>query len=94
MTDTATKPAEPNKSSLMKKIFWVIGIILGLLGIDHYTTNVISGGTVTVTDSTIVVTTVDTTTIKEVSPEVVVPAIDTTKKVTADTTKKAVEVKK
>jgi hypothetical protein len=56
MTDTQTTSAEPKKNPLMKKIFIGIGIIFGLLGIDHFSTKWVSGGaTITVTDSTIVV---------------------------------------
>ena len=58
MTETQSTPEKP-KSSLKKKLFYVIGIILGFLAIDHYTFNYVSGGVaveVTVTDSTIVST--------------------------------------
>lgn len=53
MTDTATMPA-PKKSN--KKLFVIIAIILGALGIDHYTFHYVSGGVdvaVTIADSTI-----------------------------------------
>ena len=56
MTNTSTStPTSPKKS--YKNLFVVIAIILGALGIDHYTFHYVSGGVdvaVTVTDSTIV----------------------------------------
>lgn len=51
----AETPVPKKPFFTMKKLFWAIGIILGLLGIDHYTLNLVSGGSVIVTDSTIVV---------------------------------------
>lgn len=59
--NTETKP----KKSIATKIFVVIAIVLGLLGIDHYTYHWVSGGVdVTVTDSTLVVApSIDTTTV-------------------------------
>ena len=80
MTNTSTStPTSPKKS--YKNLFVVIAIILGALGIDHYTFHYVSGGVdvaVTVTDSTVVANAnVDTT--------ITLVKADTTK---ADTTKK------
>jgi len=48
--------ATPKKSIFtLKKLFILISFILGVLGIDHYTVNLVSGGSITVNDSTIVV---------------------------------------
>jgi len=80
MTNTSTSSSASPKSNFTK-IFWIIGIVLGLLGIDHYTFNYVSGGVdvaVTVTDSTIVADThIDTT--------ITIAKSDSAK---ADTTKK------
>jgi len=78
MSDTtAAAPAPKKPMFTVKNLFIAIAFILGLLGIDHYTANFVSGGSVTVTDSTIVVS----------APVVETPvvAVDTVK---ADTTKK------
>ena len=80
MTNTSTStPTSPKKS--YKNLFVVIAIILGALGIDHYTFHYVSGGVdvaVTVTDSTIVADThIDTT--------ITIAKSDSAK---ADTTKK------
>ena len=64
MSDTVAATPAP-KTPLLKTLFYIIATILGLLGLDHYTTNLVSGGSVTVTDSTIVVT----------APVVDVPAV-------------------
>lgn len=80
MTETTSTPEKP-KSSITKKLFYVIAIILGLLGIDHFTYHYVSGGTdveVTVTDSTIIST-------ASVVATPTVAVIDTARK---DTTKK------
>jgi hypothetical protein len=78
MTDTNTSTGSSPKKSF-SKVFWIIGIVLGIFGINHYTLKIGygTGAEVTLTDSTIVVTPV-------VEP-VVAPVADTTK---ADTTKK------
>ena len=74
-----TQPVKP-KMSITKKIFIVIGFILAMFGVDHFTYNLAGiGADVTVTDSTIVVAPSPDTTV-EVAPVV---AIDTTKKDTA-----------
>ena len=80
-TSTQSTPSTPKKS--FKKFFWIVAIILGLFGLDHYTYNFVGiGAEVTVTDSSIMVTpSVDTVVTVPVAPAVV----DTTK---ADTTKK------
>ena len=79
MTDTQSTPSP--KSSLTKKFFWIVAIVLGALGIDHYTFHYVSGGVdvaVTVTDSTVVADThIDTT--------ITIAKSDSAK---ADTTKK------
>lgn len=73
MTDTVTTPA-PKKSN--KRLFVIIALILGALGIDHYTFHYVSGGAdvvVTVNDSTISATAhIDTT--------ITIAKKDTTKK--------------
>ena len=82
MTDTTSTTANtPTPKSNFKKFFWIVALILGSLGIDHYTFHWVSGGAdVTVTDSTIVITPIVDT------PQVVAPfAVDTVK---SDTTKK------
>lgn len=76
MTTASTTPAPAPKQPMspIKKFFWAVGIILALLGIDHYTYNFAGiGADVTVTDSTVVV-----------APAVTPAPADTTK---ADTTK-------
>ena len=81
MTDNTTQPTTPKKS--YKKFFVLIALILGLLGIDHYTYHFVSGGVdVTVTDSTIVVTApIDTTiTIAKVDTAINIVKVDTSKK--------------
>jgi len=55
-TPTTETPAPKKSFFTIKNLFWAIAIVLGLFGLDHYTTNLVSGGSVTVTDSTIVVT--------------------------------------
>jgi hypothetical protein len=56
MSDTvAATPAPKKPMFTLKNLFIAIAFILGLLGLDHYTLNLVSGGSVTVTDSTIVV---------------------------------------
>ena len=69
MTDTNTTPATdaPKKSFFtIKNLFWAIAIVLGLFGLDHYTLNLVSGGSVTITDSTIVVSPlIDTTAVAD-----------------------------
>ena len=74
MTNQTETPKK--KTSITKKIFIVIGFVLAILGIDHFTYNFAGiGASVTVTDSTLaVVPIVDS-----------IVAVDTTK---ADTTKK------
>lgn len=48
---------ETPKKPAGKKIFYVIALILGLLGIDHYTYHFASGGVdITLNDSTIAIT--------------------------------------
>jgi hypothetical protein len=75
MSDTvAATPAPKKPMFTLKNLFYVIALVLGLFGLDHYTTNLVSGGSVTVTDSTIVVS----------APVVDAPVADTVK---ADTTK-------
>lgn len=65
------------KKSIAKKVFAAIAIILGLLGIDHYTYNFAGIGTsLTVTDSTVVVAPIADTTL----PVTDTARIDTTKK--------------
>lgn len=71
---TIATPAPKKPMFTVKNLFIAIAIIFGLLGIDHYTTNLASGGSVTVTGSTIVVS----------APVVDAPAVDTIK---ADTSK-------
>lgn len=81
-TETTSTPNEtPKKSN--KKFFWIISIILGLFGLDHYTYNFVGiGAEATVTDSTIVVAPIVDTIIT--TDAVVVAKVDTTK---ADTAK-------
>lgn len=56
MSEEKVETKESKKSMFtLKNLFYLIALILGLCGIDHYTTTLISGGSVTVTDSTIVV---------------------------------------
>jgi len=63
MTDVNTTPETPKKNYFaIKNLFWAIVIVLGLFGLDHYTFNLVSGGSVTVTDSTIVVAPIADTT--------------------------------
>jgi hypothetical protein len=77
MSDTvAATPAPKKPIFTVKNLFIAIAVVLGLFGLDHYTLNLVSGGSVTVTDSTIVVS----------APVVDVPAVADTVK--ADTTKK------
>ena len=53
MTNTETPK---KKNSITKKIFVVVAIVLGLLGVDHLTYNFAGiGASVTLTDSTLVV---------------------------------------
>ena len=80
-TENITPTAGKKKTSITKKIFVVIALVLGLLGIDHYTYNFAGiGASVTVTDSTLVVAPiVEADTAKNILP------LDTAKK---DTTKK------
>ena len=52
---TVAAPAPKKPMFSLKNLFYVIALVLGLFGLDHYTTNLVSGGSVTVTDSTIVV---------------------------------------
>ena len=74
MTEQAEQPKP--KKSITKKVFWIIAIVLGLFGIDHFTYNIAGiGASVTVTDSTIVVAPIIDS----------IVAVDKTK---ADTTKK------
>lgn len=55
MLDAVAAAPAPKKPFNLKTLFVIISIVLGALGIDHYTLNLVSGGSVTVTDSTIVV---------------------------------------
>ena len=56
MSDTvAATPAPKKPIFTLKNFFYLVALVLGLFGLDHYTTNLVSGGSVTVTDSTIVV---------------------------------------
>lgn len=55
MSETVATPAPKKPMFSLKNLFIAIAFILGLFGLDHYTTNFVSGGSVTVTDSTIVV---------------------------------------
>ena len=65
------------KKSIAKKLFIVIGIVLAMLGVDHLTFNLVPwGGTVTLTDSTFVVT-----------PDAEISPADTTEAILIDTTK-------
>ena len=67
-----TETPKPKKS-IAKKVFWIIAIVLGLFGIDHFTYNFAGiGASVTVTDSTVVVA----------------PIVDTTPVAVEDTTAK------
>lgn len=51
------------KNKIIKKVFIAIAIILGFLGLDHFTYNWVSGGgAITVTDSSIVITPIHTDT--------------------------------
>lgn len=84
MTNTSTStstPESPKQSSWKKKFFWIVAIVLGALGIDHYTFHYVSGGVdvaVTVTDSTVVATANVDTTITLVTADST--KVDTTKK--------------
>jgi len=79
MSDTVAATPAPKKPMFsLKNLFYVIALVLGLFGIDHYTTNLVSGGSVTVTDSTIVVS----------APVVETPTVVAIDTVKADTTKK------
>lgn len=71
MTDTTTTPAPKKKIFTLKRLFWVIGIALAILGVDRYTLNLVSGGSVALTDSTIVIS----------------APVDTISVITVDTTK-------
>lgn len=77
MSDTvAATPAPKKPIFTVKNLFYLVAVVLGLLGLDHYTTNFVSGGSVTVTDSTIVVT----APVVEPLPVTDTIKIDTTKK--------------
>lgn len=55
--ETSTQNSTPKKTSIIKKIFLVVGFILALLGVDYLTYNFAGiGAEVTLTDSTLVVT--------------------------------------
>lgn len=75
---TVAAPAPKKPMFSLKNLFYVIALVLGLFGLDHYTTNLVSGGSVTVTDSTIVVS----------APVVETPTVSAVDTVKADTTKK------
>lgn len=63
MSESKTNEQSPKKSSMVKKIFWTIGLILGLLGVDYFTYNFTGiGGIITVSDSSIVITPVEDST--------------------------------
>lgn len=72
MSDTVSTPAPKKPMFSLKNLFYAIALILGLFGLDHYTTNLVSGGSITVTDSTIVVA---------------APVVETPTVVVVDTTK-------
>ena len=79
MSDTvAATPAPKKPIFTLKNFFYLVALVLGLFGLDHYTTNLVSGGSVTVTDSTIVVS----------APVVETPTVVAIDTVKADTTKK------
>lgn len=80
MSETNTTPETP-KPSPLKKILYVVGLILATLGVNHLTFRVgYADAEVTLTDSSIVIAPI-TDTVKPVKPA----SVDTAK---ADTTKK------
>lgn len=55
MTDTQITQS-PKQSSWKKKLFWIIALVLGALGLNHYTFKIGYGGAnveITITESTI-----------------------------------------